>query len=169
MLMGPVIWDEPPYSSPASASHGRGPPCPTTSASPWFRRPVLATNRLSSRTWSRSSAQFRRSAHRRRSPATAAPPLRLSLADQWSLPVSPTRARAGRPKQAARVVGPRPRRGRPSSELGFGFVFFFHFVTDFYCCLENIDLGFYLPKNYEINFVRIYIMCTILEKYKSGM
>jgi hypothetical protein len=44
---------------------------------------------------------------------------------------APRGARAGRPEQAARVVGLRPRRGRPSSKLGFGFVFLFIFVTDF--------------------------------------
>jgi hypothetical protein len=46
---------------------------------------------------------------------------------------------------------------------------FFLFVTDFCGGLENVDLGFYLLKNHEINFIRIYMMCSILEKYKSGM
>jgi hypothetical protein len=69
-----------------------GPPCPTASTFPWLCRPVLATNRLSSMTWSCSSAQLRRSAHRRRAPATPAPPLRLSLADKWGHLVSHTRA-----------------------------------------------------------------------------
>jgi hypothetical protein len=59
--------------------HTGGPPCPTASTFPWLCRPVLATNRLSSMTWSCLSAQLRRSAHRRRAPATAAPPLCLSL------------------------------------------------------------------------------------------
>jgi hypothetical protein len=111
MLTGLVIWDEPPYSSPASASRGRGPPCPTMSASPWFRRPILATNRLSSMTWSCSSAQFRRSAHRRQSPATAAPPLRSSLSGLRSRAVSATRAWAAvrdglRASWATSVPGP---------------------------------------------------------------
>jgi hypothetical protein len=46
---------------------------------------------------------------------------------------------------------------------------FLIFVTVLSKVWKNEDLGFYLPKNYEINFVRISMMCSILEKYKSGM
>jgi hypothetical protein len=48
-------------------------------------------------------------------------------------------------------------------------VLFFLFVIDFCGCLEIVDLGFHLLKNHEINFVMIYMMCSILEKYKSDM
>jgi hypothetical protein len=65
-----------------------GPPCPTASTLPWLCRPVLATNRCSSMTWSCSYVQFRRPAHRRRASATTAPPsasLSLTGGATWSV------------------------------------------------------------------------------------
>jgi hypothetical protein len=81
------------------------------------------------------------------------------------------RARAGARAGRARASWAASVSGRPSdcSGLGFGFGLSFHIITDFCCCLENVDLGFFWPKNYDINFVRIYMMCSILEKYKSGL
>jgi hypothetical protein len=114
-----------------------GPPCPMASTLSWLCRPVLATNRLSSMTWSCSSAQLRRSAHRRRAPATAAPPLRLSLSDRWGHLISRTRARAGavagraRERATPRVLGRVCFRAGPVAGLDLVFVFLFIFFSQF--------------------------------------
>jgi hypothetical protein len=102
-------------------------------------------------------------------------PLRSSLSGIGPH-LSLARARGREPEQAAR--GSSPSRGSWAASVvgwplsGFRILFYFHFYLfchRFWWCLEIVDLGFYLPKNYEINFVRLCMMCSILEKYKADM
>jgi hypothetical protein len=93
-------------------------------------------------------------------------PLSLSLSGLRARTVSVARA-GGAPRQAARWLGRASKPGRPS--FIWDLFHFLIFVTVLSKVWKNEDLGFYLPKNYEINFVRIYMMWSILEKYKSGM
>jgi hypothetical protein len=95
----------------------------------------------------------------RRAPAS----LSLTAGPAWQ-----THARGQELERAApHVVGHVFSRASPvTNKIYFIFIYSVTVLDKFW---KNVNLGFYLPKNYEINFVRIYMMCSILEKYELVM
>jgi hypothetical protein len=160
---------------PCSLTGGSTPPPdphrpPLTTASPSHSNPSLpsCTNRstLWRRTrgcaWFPERASLRRAWARRSSRFAAPLP---AVTDRGDPPVGATRGRepvrAARAPWAASFPGP--------AQYKWDLFHFIYIATEIWLSLENVNLGFYLLKNHEINFVRIYRLCSILEKYEFAM